>query len=116
MRIELVEWRDITADMGSWTKAEAVSPVMSTVTSVGILITETPEFVVLGSDYSEDKHYNGLNYIPKMLITRREQLQPAEYRPFEQPSERKGSSKKRSRRSHPPESAPSQTDSHPNPG
>ena len=74
MEILLVSWRDITAEMGNWIKAESVKPEMTTVTSVGILVLENDEFIVLASDYSDDKHYNGLNYIPKNLVSRRETI------------------------------------------
>ena len=72
MEIVLVEWKDITAEMGNWIKAEAIAPEMSVVVSVGILVSENDEFIVLAADYSEDKHFNGLNYIPKVLVTRRQ--------------------------------------------
>lgn len=70
--IEIVFWKDIMNEEGGWRGQDRLQPRTAPVVSTGFLISETDEFVVLAQDSAEDGDYNGIAYIPKNLITRRE--------------------------------------------
>lgn len=111
MRIDIISWTDIVADVGSWTEPSKIVPTMALIVSTGVVVKETDEFVVLASDVSDDNAFHGLNYIPKKLIVNRQQLVPESFVPFAPVAEKKrrrsGSSKKESPQPHLPTPASS---------
>lgn len=72
VKLVYVEWWD-SCGPGFWTMAHDISPEMTTVESVGWVLTETDAAIVLGSHNGAEQTYGPLT-IPKCAIKRQIEL------------------------------------------
>ena len=74
MKVIMVHWYDAVSD-NSWLKIDDVHPSTGLTQSVGFLVKETKEAIVLSHTYDPDSsHVNGTMEIPKALIKKRRTL------------------------------------------
>mgnify|MGYP001572376124 CR=1 FL=1 len=70
-----VSWEDITAHGGHvWQKVKHIKPKPTRVTTVGWLIYEDDEYIVLAQDLSKDKSASGIATYPKGAVLSMENI------------------------------------------
>lgn len=76
----LIRWDDAGNLADGWKGAELGEPEQQLVTSVGFLIKDTPEYVILAMDTDVDGHHNTRGQIPRAMIKHMTVVRKAEWK------------------------------------
>jgi hypothetical protein len=77
MKVVYVEWMDASAD-NTWTHIEHVEAPTKLTNTVGFLVKETEEFVILAHTYDEETaHVNGVMNLPIEMVRTLRVIWPA---------------------------------------